>query len=145
MDTIFQLFERLQWWQRPLVAVLPFLLAALVLPSIYSVLVRIPMDVLHSRYPKDDRRKGVEHVVYGAGIFAVACAVTWLAQFVQVEWLGGNAHLVAIGAFLVGIYELLYGIGIWLFRTGTLGVLLGFYAFGAFCLYGLLHWTLGWF
>ncbi len=32
MDTIIQLFERQQWWQRPLVAVLPLLLAALVLP-----------------------------------------------------------------------------------------------------------------
>lgn len=29
METIIQLFERLQWWQRPLVEVLPFLLAAL--------------------------------------------------------------------------------------------------------------------
>ena len=145
MEQIIQFFERMQWWQRPLVAALPILVAALVLPMVYTVLVRIPMDVLYSRYPKDDRRKGLEHIAYGAGIFAVACAVTWMAQSIQVEWFGGKEHLVAIGALLVGIYELLYGIGIWLFRTGMLGVLLGFYAFGAFCFYGLLHWTLGWF
>jgi len=145
MDTIFQLFERLQWWQRPLVAVLPLLLAALVLPALYTSLVRIPLELLRKQYPQDDRRKGLAHIGYGAGIFAVASAVTWLAEFVQVEWLGGNAHLVAIGAFLVGVYELLYGAGICLFRTGMLGVLIGGYAFGAFCLYGLLHWTLGWF
>jgi uncharacterized membrane protein len=145
MEPIFQFFDRLHWWQRPLVAVLPVLLATLVLPMVYTVLVRIPMDVLYQRYPKNDRRQGIEHIVYGAGILAVACGVTWLSYSVQVDWLGGQAHLVAIGAFLVGVYELLYGVGIWLFRTGMLGVLAGFYAFGAFCLYGLLHWTLGWF
>lgn len=48
MEQITHLFERLQWWQRPLVAALPVLVAALVLPMIYTVLVRIPMDVLHS-------------------------------------------------------------------------------------------------
>jgi hypothetical protein len=36
-------------------------------------------------------------------------------------------------------------LGIVLFRTGMLGVLGGIYAFGGFCLFGLLHWTLGWF
>lgn len=103
------------------------------------------LGVASQAIPQDDWRKGLAHIGYGAGIFAVASSVTWLAEFVQVEWLGGNAHLVAIGAFLVGIYELLYGAGICLFRTGMLGVLIGGYAFGAFCLYGLLHWTLSWF
>ena len=50
-----------------------------------------------------------------------------------------------MGAFLVGTYELLHGLGILLFRTGMLGVLGGIYTFGGFCLYCLLHWTLGWF
>lgn len=51
----------------------------------------------------------------------------------------------SIGAFAVGAYEVLHGLGIVLFRTGMLGVLGGIYTFGGFCLYGLLHWTLGWF
>jgi len=72
METIIQLFERLHWWQRPLVAVLPLLLAALVLPALYTSLVRIPLDVLRKQYPQDDQRKGLEHIGYGAGIFAVA-------------------------------------------------------------------------
>lgn len=145
MEQIGQILGRLEWWQRPLVAVLPILLAALILPLVYTMLVRIPMEALRGRFPKDDRRRGLEHLVYGGGIFVVACGVSWLSYRVQISWLGGHEHVVAIGAFFVGIYELLYGLGIWLFRTGALGVLAGIYVFGAYCVYGLLHWTLGWF
>lgn len=144
MEQVARILGRLEWWQQPLAILLPFLLAALILPMLFTMFVGIPLDALRGRFPREDRRKGLEHLAYGFGLFLVACGLTWLAWRVQIDWLGGHEHLVMVGAFFVAAYEILYGAGIWLFRTGVLGVLGGVYVFLAYCLYGLLHWTLGW-
>lgn len=96
---------------------------------------------MRGKFPKNDRRLGLEHLAYGAGLFLLAGLLTWLSYTIQIEWVGGREHLVAIGVFLIATYEILYGLGIWFFRTGVLGVLIGIYAFSGFCLYGLMHWT----
>jgi hypothetical protein len=59
MAQLIQIFECLQWRQRPL------LLAALVLLALYTSLVRIPLNVLRKQCPQDDRRKGLEHMDLG--------------------------------------------------------------------------------
>ena len=145
MDELVPFFGRLLWWQRPLVLALPVLLAALVLPMLYNEVVKPSISLFRNKYPTEDRRAGWEHLAYGLGLLAIATGLTWLFYNIQIEWLGGHQHLVMIGAFLLGAYEVLHGLGIVVFRTGMLGVLCGIYAFGGFCLYGLLHWTLGWF
>ncbi len=124
---------------------LPVLLAALVLPMLYNGVLKPSIDIMRGKYPAEARRAGWEHLAYGLGLLAIATGLTWLSYNIQIEWLGGHQHLVSIGAFAVGAYEVLHGLGIVLFRTGMLGVLGGIYTFGRFCLYCLLHWTLGWF
>ena len=145
MDDLIPFFGRLLWWQRPLVVALPVLLAALVLPMLYNGVLKPSIDILRGKCPKEDRKAGWEHLAYGSGLLAIATGLTWLFYNIQIEWLGGHQHLVTLGAFLVGAYEVLHGLGVLLFRTGMLGVLGGIYTFGGFCLYCLLHWTLGWF
>ena len=112
---------------------------------LYNGVLKPSIDIFRGKYPTEDRRAGWEHLAYGLGLLVIATGLTWLSYNIQIEWLGGHQHLVTMGAFVVGAYEVLRGLGIVLFRTGMLGVLGGIYAFSGVFLYGLLHWTLGWF
>lgn len=78
MDELIPFFGRLLWWQRPLVAALPVLLAALVLPMLYNGVLKPSIDIFRGKYPKEDRKAGWEHLAYGSGLLAIASGLTWL-------------------------------------------------------------------
>lgn len=141
METLLRAASLMALWQRALTIIALALVAILLSMVAYQVFVGIPLSALRGKLEQEDRKKGWGHLGLGAGLLVIASGVTWLAYQLQIEWLDGNAHVVTVGAFLVGAYELMYGLGILVFRTGALGVLAMMYAF----IWALGHWTLKWF
>jgi hypothetical protein len=113
-----------------------FLLVAALLGTIaFQIFIALPLSVMRGKDRVENRRQGWTHLGVGAATVSCAGLLTWLAYQFQITWLGGSSHLVTAGAFVVGVYELFYGAGIVLFRTGVLGVLMLMYGF----IYGALH------
>lgn len=146
MSELLRFFGRLEWWERPLVVVLSFSLAYLLLPAIYIEIIRPSFDVFSAKCDKEkNRRAGWTHLALGFGFLLIGTCLTWLFYAIEITWLDGRSHLVSIGAFIVGVFEVLQGLGILIFRNAAFGVIVGFYSFAGFCMYGLMHWTWGWF
>jgi hypothetical protein len=126
------------WYTALLLSALFLLIATLLGVLAFHLFIGLPLSVVRGKDRVADRQQGWVHLGIGAATLAGAAVLTWLAYQFQITWLGGSSHLVTAGAFVVGVYELFYGAGILLFRTGVLGVLMLMYGF----LYALLHYTL---
>lgn len=126
------------WYTALLLSALFLLIAALLGVLAFHLFIGLPLSVVRGKDRVADRQQGWVHLGIGAATLAGAGALTWLAYQFQITWLGGSSQFVTAGAFVVGVYELFYGAGIVLFRTGVLGVLMLMYGF----LYALLHYTL---
>lgn len=127
------------WHTALLLSALFVLIATLLGVLAFHLFIGLPLSVVRGRDRVADRRQGWVHLGVGAATLVGAGVLTWLAWQFQINWFGGSSHLVTAGAFVVGVYELFYGAGILLFRTGVLGVLVLMYGF----VYALLHYTLG--
>lgn len=113
-----------------------FLLVATLLGLMaFQLFIALPLSIVRGKDRVADRQQGWVHLGIGAATLTGAGLLTWLAYQFQINLLGGSSHLVTAGAFVVGVYELLYGAGILLFRTGVLGVLMLMYGF----VYGAVH------
>ena len=135
LNNVWQFANGLPWFLTLLLLVL-FLLIATVLGVIaFHLFIGLPLSIVRGKDRVADRQQGWVHLGIGAATLTGAGLLTWLAYQFQINWLGGSSHWVTAGAFVVGVYELFYGAGILLFRTGVLGVLMLMYGF----VYGAVH------
>jgi hypothetical protein len=111
------------------------IVAALILPKLYRSLVAHARSAFGTTAIIEERKAGWEPLVLGLGFIAVGALVSWIAYSVQIDWLGGGSHVVSIGAFIYGAYEILRGIGIAVFRRAAAGVLVGTGLFVGLCIY----------
>ena len=108
--------------------IVAILVTVVVLKLAYEVFIGIPRSIFKEEELVDDPSLGWKHLKIG--LFALSLSAVATLVTAQTQWIDARSSvIITMGTITVGAYEVLYGLGILIFKNPVAGVMAFIYAF----------------